>query len=177
MSHPKTGNIEVRYANQDDLEGIVDIINYYNAHSIGTFDDKQYTAKDKLQWFEQFEASSPYKLVVAIVDNKIAGYTSSKFYRDKVVFAKTIETGIYVHPDFVRHGLGSMLYGFLFKELEAHELHRALVGIALPNDASIRLHEKFNFKRIGTFDEYAFFKGRYISSVWMEKKLPENKHS
>lgn len=50
-------------------------------------------------------------------------------------------------------------------------MHRVVVGIALPNEASVRLHRKFGFEDIGVFDEYAFYKGQYRSSLWMQKRM------
>jgi len=163
--------MEVRYSTHKDLDGIVEIINYYNANSVATLDSKQYSSEEKLKWFNQFDDSSPYKLVVAAIDNQIVGYASSIVFRDKDVFGKTIETSVYVHPKHGRKGIGSKLYSFLFKELFDCDLHRVVVGIALPNDSSISLHEKFGFKVIGIFDEYAYFKDQFISSVWMQKEM------
>ncbi len=163
--------MEIRYAEPNDLPGIVDIINYYNANGISTFDSRQYSTKEKLSWFDQFDNSSPYKLIVARADTRISGYTSSIIYRDKEVFSRTIETGIYVHPEQSGMGIGSQLYEFLFQELSRHQLHRAVAGVALPNEASINLHKKFGFREIGKFDEYAYFKDRFISSIWLQREI------
>jgi phosphinothricin acetyltransferase len=45
------------------------------------------------------------------------------------------------------------------------------VGIALPNEASIRLHARFGFRAVGVFDEYAHKSGRAISSQWMQRRM------
>lgn len=50
-------------------------------------------------------------------------------------------------------------------------LHRAVVGIALPNDASVRLHARWGFRAVGVFDEYAHKHGRPISSQWMQRAM------
>ena len=43
--------------------------------------------------------------------------------------------------------------------------------IALPNEASVRLHRKVGFTEVGTFAEYAIKHGSYVSSVWMQRAL------
>ncbi|MEL6117978.1 GNAT family N-acetyltransferase, partial [Photobacterium sp. SP02] len=43
--------------------------------------------------------------------------------------------------------------------------------IALPNDASVALHQKFGFREVGVFHDYARKQGEYISSLWMEKRF------
>ncbi len=63
------------------------------------------------------------------------------------------------------------MYEALFKKLETENLHLAVVGIALPNEASIALHKKFGFEEVGIFKEYAIKRGQYISSVWMQKRI------
>lgn len=82
-----------------------------------------------------------------------------------------METSIYLAIDRKGQGIGTMLYGALFERLALEKLHRAVVGIALPNEASIALHKKLGFSEAGTFDEYAYHNGKYIRSVWMQKKL------
>ncbi len=51
------------------------------------------------------------------------------------------------------------------------DLNRAYAGITLPNDASIALHERFGFERIGTYSEVGRKFDRYWDVLWMERKL------
>jgi phosphinothricin acetyltransferase len=76
-----------------------------------------------------------------------------------------------VAPDASGRGVGSELYERLFADLAGLGLHRAVVGIALPNEASVRLHARFGFRPVGVFDEYACKNGRLISSQWMERAM------
>ena len=101
----------------------------------------------------------------------LLGYCSSQAYRAHPAFARTIETSIYVAPDAAGRGVGSALYERLFAALAGEGLHRAVVGIALPNDASIRLHERFGFRTVGVFGEYAYKNGRAVSSQWMQRAM------
>ena len=74
-------------------------------------------------------------------------------------------------PAAAGSGVGSALYGRLFAELAGLGLHRAVVGIALPNEPSIRLHARFGFAPVGVFDEYAHKNGRAVSSQWMQRAM------
>jgi len=62
-----------------------------------------------------------------------------------------------------------LLYRELFDRLAHERVHVALAGIALPNDASVALHEKFGFAEVGIFREYAVKNGQYVSSIWMQR--------
>src|SRR5258708_27031473 len=63
------------------------------------------------------------------------------------------------------------LYGELLKRLETQDVHLAVAGVALPNDASIALHRKLGFEEIGIFKEYATKHGQLISSVWFQRRV------
>jgi phosphinothricin acetyltransferase len=100
------------------------------------------------------------------------GFVCSQPYRAHPAFRLTIETSIYVASDHAGSGIGSRLYDVLFAALADEALHRAVVGIALPNEASVRLHLRHGFTEVGRFDEYAIKNGKFVSSVWMQKVLP-----
>jgi L-amino acid N-acyltransferase YncA len=76
-------------------------------------------------------------------------------------------------PEVRTKGVGTLLYQELFSLLKNEPLHLAVAGIALPNDASIALHKKFGFEEVGVFKEYAIKNCKYISSIWMQKRLGE----
>ena len=48
---------------------------------------------------------------------------------------------------------------------------RSSTGIALPNEASARLHERFGFRHVGTYREVGRKFGRYWDVAWYEKPL------
>ena len=50
-------------------------------------------------------------------------------------------------------GLCKHLYEHLVSALHATEVHTLIAGIALPNEASIALHEKLDFVKVGEFEK------------------------
>ena len=82
-----------------------------------------------------------------------------------------METSVYLAPGATGKGTGGTLYAELFKAIEGEDVHRAYAGIALPNPASIALHEKFGFKRVALFTEHGRKFGRYWDVAWYEKPL------
>ena len=82
-----------------------------------------------------------------------------------------MEVTVYLDEHAKGKGVGSSLYNRLFTALKIQNVHRALSGIALPNDASIALHKRFGFREVGIFNEYAKKDGHYISSVWLEIQI------
>jgi phosphinothricin acetyltransferase len=73
----------------------------------------------------------------------------------------------------VGQGLGSALYEALLSALEREDVHRAYAGIGMPNPASVRLHERFGFRRVGYYTEQGRKFGRYWDVAWYERSFPE----
>jgi phosphinothricin acetyltransferase len=163
--------MHIRAATAGDATSLLALRNHYIATSFGVFDEAPLTDEAVLRWMASFSTCGPYRLLVAVADHRVVGFASSQRYRDHPAFQKTIETSIYIDPHLARSGIGSALYAELFASLKDQALHRAVVGIALPNEGSVGLHTRFGFTKVGVFDEYATKNGRYISSVWMQRPL------
>ena len=162
--------MKIRPVEEKDLEQINEIYNWHSENGFSTFCDPEPLSK-RHEWFRRFD--SPRHIALISEENgRVTGVTCSFAYRGGGVFKDTVETSIYLHPDSMGKGLGSKLYSELFNRLEGTGIHRVVVGIAIPNEGSVGIHRKFGFDEIGTFDEYAFYKGEYRSSVWMQKRMP-----
>ena len=154
-----------------DADALLALRNHHIAHSFATFDEAPLRLAAVQDWIAGFAATGPHCLLVARDGERLLGFCSSQPYRTHPAFARTIETSIYVAPDATGTGVGSALYERLFADLADEGLHRAVVGIALPNEASVRLHARFGFRSVGVFDEYAHKNGRAISSQWMQRAM------
>jgi len=163
--------VEVRAAIEDDLEALNEIYNQYIAETHYTFDLEPYTMDARREWFSHYAGTGRYRLLVALHDDWVIGYASSSRFRIRAAYAPSIETSIYLAPEAVGRGAGTRLYGELFKALEGEDVHRAFAGVSLPNPASVALHERFGFKRVGVFTEQGRKFDRYWDVAWYEKPL------
>lgn len=152
-----------------DLPGIVAILNETAAKSTANFDTRPIGVAQRREWFGQFAATGPHRLLVARDGEAILGYAASQRYREHEAFGETVEVSISLSPAARGRGVGTALYGELFERFAGEPVHVALAGIAMPNDASVALHRKFGFTEVGTFREYAVKNGRYLSSLWMQR--------
>jgi phosphinothricin acetyltransferase len=106
------------------------------------------------------------------MNGHVSGYASSDQFRAKPAYARSVEISIYLGPEDCGAGCGTGLYASLLEALEEEvTIHRAYAGISLPNEASIALHQRFGFKRVGTYSEVGFKFGRYWDVVWLERAL------
>ncbi|MHB8686953.1 MAG: GNAT family N-acetyltransferase [Candidatus Dormibacteraceae bacterium] len=168
MANP---DVEVRPASADDLAAINDIYNQYVDEAHYTFDVEPMTMDARREWFTHYGTTGRYRLMVAVSEGQVIGYASSSRFRPKAAYETSVETSVYLVPEAVGRGVGSRLYEGLFKDLAGEDLHRAYAGIALPNPASIALHERFGFKRVAHFTEQGRKFGRYWDVAWYEKPL------
>jgi phosphinothricin acetyltransferase len=164
-------SVHVRPATEKDLEAVNEIYNHYVIDTHITFDEQPMSMEARAEWFSHYSEAGRHRLMVATESDKVAGYASSSRFRPKPGYLTSVEVSIFLSPDAVGQGVGSRLYTELFKALEGEDLHRAYAGIALPNPASIALHEKFGFKRVALFTEQGRKFGRYWDVAWFEKPL------
>lgn len=163
----------IRPATEDDLESINDVYNHYVRETHVTFDDEPMTMGARQEWFSHYASQGPHRLLVASDDGAVVGYASSSRYRPKPGYVTSVETSIYIAPDSVGKGIGATLYAALLQALDGEDVHRAYAGIALPNPASIALHERFGFRRVALFTEQGRKFGRFWDVAWFEKPLGE----
>ena len=163
--------LQVRPATGDDLEAVNDIYNHYVAESHITFDVEPVSMEQRREWFTHYAPAGRHRLFVAEDGGRVVGFASSSRFRPKPGYLTSVETSVYLEPDATGRGAGSRLYESLFQSLEGEDVHRAYAGIALPNPASIALHEKFGFKRVAHFTEQGRKFGRYWDVAWFEMPL------
>ncbi len=163
--------IRVRPALRSDLPRITEIYNYYVVNTPITFDLEPVRAEERGHWFDEHSDGARYRLFVAEDDGRVLGYAGTGRFRDKAAYDTSVETTIYCAHDATGRGIGTLLYRALFEALQGEDLNRLLAGITMPNDASVRLHERFGFKRMGVFSEVGRKFGRFWDVLWMERPL------
>lgn len=166
-----SSHVDVRGGTLEDLERINEIANQYIRETHYNFELEPMTSEQRREWFSTFADQGRHRLLVGLTGDLVIGFASSGRYRPKHGYDTSVETSIYLAPEAVGRGAGSKLYEALFKSLEHEDIHRAYAGIALPNPASIALHERFGFKRVAHFTEQGRKFERYWDVAWYEKPM------
>ncbi|MEU5339887.1 MULTISPECIES: N-acetyltransferase family protein [unclassified Streptomyces] len=172
MSSERT-EVQVRPGVESDLDALTDIYNHYVRETPITFDTATFTPVERRPWLLSHPEDGPHRLMVATAGDsqEILGYATSSAFRPKPAYETSVEVTIYLAPYTGRRGVGTLLYKALFAALADEDLHRAYAGIAQPNEASVRLHERFGFRHVGTYQEVGRKFGRYWDVAWYEKEL------
>ncbi|WP_340378247.1 GNAT family N-acetyltransferase [Streptomyces sp. SS7] len=166
--------VQVRPGVEGDLGALTGLYNHYVRETPITFDTAVFTPEERRPWLLSHPEDGPYRLKVAADadSQEILGYATSSPYRPKAAYSTSVEVTVYVAPHAGGRGIGTLLYKALFEALAGEDLHRAYAGIAQPNEASTRLHERFGFRHVGTYREVGRKFGRYWDVAWYEKELP-----
>jgi phosphinothricin acetyltransferase len=99
------------------------------------------------------------------------GWGSLSAYHARSAYRRTVENSVYVHHQHHGRGIGSLLLEDLIAR--AREVgHRVIIAaIDADQPASIALHAKFDFKKVGHFKQVGFKFGRWLNVVYMELLL------
>ena len=108
--------------------------------------------------------------LVAQDGGAIAGYAYGSQHRTRTAYASSCDVAVYVDPVRARAGIGRALYEALLPRL-AQKYHAAYAGIALPNPASIALHEAVGFTPVGIYREVGRKLGNWRDVGWWQKIL------
>jgi len=160
----------IREATPIDAEAIASIYNHYVTETIVTFEEEPVATTEMARRIEEVRAAS-YPWLVAEHVGRIVGYAYATPWRPRRSYRFSSEITVYVAPDHGRRGVGSELYAALFPLMKALGIHAVLGGIALPNDASIALHEKFGLTKVAHFKETGFKFNRWIDVGYWEAIL------
>jgi L-amino acid N-acyltransferase YncA len=161
----KPGTV-IRPCSDADVPRICDIYNYYVRETVVTFEEQPLAVAEMARRIADVGRRFPW--LVAETEGTIAGYAYGSLWKTRSAYRFAVESTIYLAPESLGRGLGTTLYARLLDMLSACEAHRAVGCIALPNDASVALHEKLGFRKIGIFDEVGWKLGRWVDVGYWE---------
>jgi phosphinothricin acetyltransferase len=159
----------VRPATADDLPALTAIYNHYVVHTPITFDVAPFEPEQRRAWFQEHGAGGRHRLLVAEAGGRPIGYASTSRWRPKPAYDTTVESSVYVHPDAVGRGIGRLLYTALFDAIAGEDVQSIVAGVALPNGASVALHERCGFMRVGVFAAVGRKFGQYWDVAWFQR--------
>lgn len=117
-----------------------------------------------------------YPWLTADADGRFAGFAKAGPWRTRAAYGWTAEAGIYMVEACRGRGLGSTLYAALIDELRRRGFHSVIGGVTLPNEASVRLHEKLGFEPCGVVKRAGFKFGAWHDVGFWQRMLREPEH-
>ena len=159
----------LRPCTTSDAARICDIYNHYVQETVVTFEETPVSAMEMGQRIEAVAARLPW--IAWEEGGHIVGYAYATPWKPRAAYRNAVEASIYLSHQATGRGLGTLLYRALINGLRERNLHCVIGGAALPNPASVALHERLGFTRVAEFKEVGFKFGRWIDVAYWEMIL------
>jgi L-amino acid N-acyltransferase YncA len=159
----------VRKVRIQDAGQISEIYNYYIENTTVTFEEIALSEKEMKERIEKI--SSKYPFLVWEENGQVIGYAYATEWKVRAAYRNSVEATIYLKNGHSGKGIGKQLYDELFRQIKENKdlnIHAIIGGIALPNEASVALHEKFGFQKVAHFKEVGCKFQQWIDVAYWE---------
>ncbi len=160
----------IRDAQNRDVEAIRLIYNHYIEHTVVSFEETPVSAdemRSRIEWIISFNL--PW--LVFEENEEVLGYAYAGPWHKRAAYRFSAESSVYLAPTAVGKGVGTQLYEVLLDRLRTQGIHMVIGGVALPNPASVRLHEKMGFEKAAHYKEVGWKMGRWIDVGYWQLAL------
>lgn len=161
----------MRDAAEPDMAAVQTIYAHHVSHGVATFEEVP-PSVDELLIRRAVVVAHGLPYLVAERDGRVIGYSYAAPYRDRAAYRATVEDAVYVERGLGGQGIGTALLEELVSRCEAGPWRQmvAVIGDSA-NAASIALHRRLGFRRVGTLRAVGFKLGRWIDTVMMQRPL------
>lgn len=156
----------IRAASETDAAVVCSIYNHYVLNTWVTFEEEAVSEREMRVRIKDASASLPW--LVLEERDEVVGYAYATRWKSRSAYRYSVEGTVYLRQDVVGRGFGRQLYDRLIAEVRAAGMHLVIGGIALPNQASQRLHEKMGFKKVAHFEQVGWKLNRWIDVGYWE---------
>ena len=165
-------NIRIRAAKATDADAMADIYNYYVENSTITFEEAAVTASEIAKRIENVYSNHlPWYL--AVTGKTVVGYAYATPWKSRSAYRFSTEVTVYIAKGHGNKGIGTRLYRILLSRLRKR-VHTVIAGIALPNAASVALHERLRFEKVAHFSQVGFKMDQWVDVGYWQLILNAN---
>lgn len=166
---------QIRLATAQDGEAVAAIYRPVVADTAISFETMPPDDTEMARRIDETLLSYPW--LVCDIDGRPAGYAYAARHRVRGAYQWSVDTSVYIADAYRRRGVGRGLYTSLFAILAAQGYFNAFAGIALPNPASVALHESTGFEPIGVYRRVGYKLDRWHDVGWWQLTLKQHEAS
>ena len=162
--------VSIRLATEQDAAALAAIYAPYVTDSPISFEE---VAPDPVEMARRIRGGRPgfHPWLLAEESGEVLGYCASSPFRTRPAYRWSVETGIYLSPEAKGRGFGRALLDAMTSLLERQGYVAVIGAIALPNPASVALHEKAGFVHVGGYRGTGFKQGAWLDVGLWQKDL------
>jgi L-amino acid N-acyltransferase YncA len=193
-----TDVVHLRLATPDDVPGIAEIYAPVVEHTAISFEAVPPTEHELARRLQDTMPQYPWIVAIHVADPgathnehahvahvahvadpgathnehaHILGYAYGHRFAERAAYGWSVETSIYVRETARGQRIGTTLYETLLTLLASQGYQQAFAGIALPNPASVALHEAMGFEHVGTYRDVGYKFERWHDVGWWQRPL------
>ena len=160
----------IRLAHADDACAIQAIYAPFVDYTPISFETTTPTIEEVRQRIEQTLKTHPW-LVYEATDGVVVGYAYASQHRSRAAYQWCVDVSAYINEKYHRQGIGRKLYTALFEVLRKQGFYNTYAGIALPNQASVALHEAMGMLPVGVYRQVGYKLGAWHDVGWWQGLL------
>lgn len=160
---------KIRPVNSEDAEAICAIYNHYVRNTTISFEEEDVASSEMSRRIVDVTETLPW--VVIENEGVVDGYAYATKWRARSAYRFSVEISVYLSSDAIGKGYGVSLYSNLMEQLATLGVHAVIAGIALPNEKSIKLHEKMGLKKVAHFEQVGFKNQQWVDVGYWQKML------
>lgn len=165
--------LEIRSLDIGDAAEVAAIYARHVLTGTATFEEVPPTTREMAGRIEAILGRN-YPALAAVDEGKIVGYAFAGAHKERSAYRYTVEDSIYLEPVCQGQGIGSALLSQLIELCAARGFRQIMAVIGdSGNAASIKLHRRLGFGRIGIARGIGFKFGQALDVVYMQRQLTD----
>ncbi|MES2047360.1 MAG: arsinothricin resistance N-acetyltransferase ArsN1 family B [Pseudomonadota bacterium] len=160
---------KIRPVNSEDAEAICAIYNHYVQNTSISFEEEDVAPSEMSRRIVDVTETLPW----LVIENEgiVDGYAYATKWRARSAYRFSVEISVYLSSNSIGKGYGASLYSHLLDQLATLGVHAVIAGIALPNEKSIKLHERMGLKKVAHFEQVGFKNQQWVDVGYWQKTL------
>jgi len=172
VDSPSAERILIRPTRDGDVEAMLSIYRRHIRRGIeDSIDDAGTPEPDDLRDRRKNLRNHRLPHLVATFEGEVVGYAYVVLFRKRPAYRFAVKHSIYIHHDHQGRGVGRFLLGELIDACAASGFRQMIGYIDADNAASLALHEKFGFARVGLLPGIAYRYGKWCDTVLVQRSL------
>ncbi|WP_417785480.1 GNAT family N-acetyltransferase [Tenacibaculum sp.] len=132
---------------------------------------KNATFRTQVSSWEEWNASHyQHSRFIAVEVNEVVGWCAIAPVSTRFEYRGVAEVSVYVKQGVVGKGIGSLLMAAVIKSSEENGIWTLYSSLFPENEASVKLHLKYGFRKIGYREKIAQLDGVWRDTVLYERR-------